>query len=124
MEHHETTPRSHLFVFDEKNRRFLVSLPDDRGDGYDNVRIGCTAENQETADFRLPPYLAYPIKKPFYCLQSFKICDLVLSCATYEALEAKLIHADLPKASGYGDGIKVSAPNLKYYDKLLKTASR
>ncbi|MHB1154919.1 MAG: DUF5131 family protein [Eubacteriales bacterium] len=45
--------------------RFLVSLPDDWGDGYDNVRIGCTVENQETADFRLPLYIAYPIKNRF-----------------------------------------------------------
>ena len=43
--------------------RFHVSLPDDWGEGYDNVRIGCTVENQETADFRLPLYLSYPIKQ-------------------------------------------------------------
>ena len=42
--------------------RFPVSLPADWGDGYDNVRIGCTVENQETADFRLPLYISYPIK--------------------------------------------------------------
>ena len=42
--------------------RFPVSLPEDWGDGYDNVRIGCTVENQETADFRLPLYISYPIK--------------------------------------------------------------
>ena len=33
--------------------RFLVSLPDDWGDGYDNVRIGCTVENQDMADYRV-----------------------------------------------------------------------
>jgi protein gp37 len=42
--------------------RFLVSLPDDWGDGYDNVRIGCTVENQETADYRLPLYISFPLK--------------------------------------------------------------
>ena len=42
--------------------RFLVSLPEDWGDGYDNVRIGCTVENRETADYRLPLYTSYPIK--------------------------------------------------------------
>jgi protein gp37 len=42
--------------------RFHVSLPDDWGDGYDNVRIGCTVENQEMADYRLPLYISYPIK--------------------------------------------------------------
>lgn len=42
--------------------RFHVSLPDDWGDGYENVEIGCGVENQETADYRLPLYLSYPIK--------------------------------------------------------------
>ncbi|MDD4773350.1 MAG: DUF5131 family protein [Eubacteriales bacterium] len=42
--------------------RFTVSLPDDWFSGYDNVRIGCTVENQETADFRLPLYISCPIK--------------------------------------------------------------
>ena len=42
--------------------RFHVSLPDDWGDAYDNVEIGCGIENQETADHRLPLFLKYPIK--------------------------------------------------------------
>lgn len=42
--------------------RFTVSLPDDWFSGYDNVRIGCTVENQETADFRLPLYISCSIK--------------------------------------------------------------
>lgn len=54
------------FMFLTKRiERFYVSLPDDWGDGYDNVRIGCTVENQETADFRLPLYISYPIKGRF-----------------------------------------------------------
>jgi protein gp37 len=45
--------------------RFNVSLPDDWGDGYDNVAIGCTVENQEIADYRLPLFSSYPIKHRF-----------------------------------------------------------
>lgn len=45
--------------------RFLVSLPDDWGDGYENVNIGCTVENQKLADYRLPLFLSYPIKRRF-----------------------------------------------------------
>lgn len=45
--------------------RFPVSLPDDWGDGYDNVNLGCTVENQEIADYRLPLFLSYPIKRRF-----------------------------------------------------------
>lgn len=45
--------------------RFLVSLPDDWGEGYDNVNIGCTVETQEIADYRLPLFLSYPIKRRY-----------------------------------------------------------
>jgi len=42
--------------------RLQVSLPDDWGDGYDNVTICCTIENQDRANYRLPIYKAAPIK--------------------------------------------------------------
>ena len=42
--------------------RLHKCLPDDWGDGYDNVTICCTIENQERADYRLPIYKAAPIK--------------------------------------------------------------
>ncbi len=42
--------------------RFFVNLPDDWGDGYDNVTICCTVENQDRADYRLPLYMAAPIR--------------------------------------------------------------
>lgn len=45
--------------------RFLVSLPDDWDQGYNNVQIGCSVENQEIADYRLPIFLSYPIKYRF-----------------------------------------------------------
>lgn len=45
--------------------RFMVGLPEDWGVGYDNVNIGCTVENQELADYRLPLFLSYPIKRRF-----------------------------------------------------------
>ena len=42
--------------------RFTSCLPEDWGNGYDNVTICCTVENQACADFRLPIYKAAPIK--------------------------------------------------------------
>lgn len=42
--------------------RFKDCLPANWGDGYDNVTICCTIENQECADYRLPIYKAAPIK--------------------------------------------------------------
>lgn len=42
--------------------RFHSILPKDWEDGYDNVTICCTVENQDRADYRLPIYLKAPIK--------------------------------------------------------------
>ena len=42
--------------------RLQVSLPDDWGNGYENVTICCTVENQDRADYRLPIYKDAPIK--------------------------------------------------------------
>lgn len=51
------------FVFFTKRiDRLNKCLPADWGDGYDNVAIGCTAENQQRADLRLPIFLDMPIK--------------------------------------------------------------
>lgn len=52
----------HFLFLTKRIERFEASLPDDWGDGYDNVTIGCTVENQQMADARLPLFLAYPIK--------------------------------------------------------------
>ncbi len=51
-----------FFIFTKRIDRFRVSLPDDWGEGYDNVIIGCTVENQAMADYRLPIFNALPIK--------------------------------------------------------------
>jgi protein gp37 len=45
--------------------RFHVNLPSDWGEGYENVCIGCTAENQDMADYRLPIFLNAPIRHRF-----------------------------------------------------------
>lgn len=42
--------------------RFAQCLPPDWGDGYDNVFISCTCENQQMADYRLPIFRDAPIK--------------------------------------------------------------
>lgn len=54
-----------FLILTKRIDRFLVSLPSDWGDGYDNVNLGCTVENQEMADYRLPLFLSYPIKRRF-----------------------------------------------------------
>lgn len=52
-----------MFIFFTKRiDRLEQCLPPDWGDGYDNVHIGCTVENQDRADYRLPIFLNAPIK--------------------------------------------------------------
>lgn len=51
------------FLFLTKRiERFMKCVPDDWGDGYDNVIVGCTVENQKRADERLSLFATLPIK--------------------------------------------------------------
>ena len=54
-----------FLILTKRIDRFPISLPSDWGEGYDNVNIGCTVENQALADYRLPLFLSYPIKRRF-----------------------------------------------------------
>lgn len=58
-------PDLDFLILTKRIERFPIALPDDWGDGYENVNIGCTVENQETADYRLPLFLSYPMKRRF-----------------------------------------------------------
>lgn len=52
-----------LFMFFTKRiDRLADCLPEDWGNGYENVLIGCTVENQAMADYRLPLFLELPIR--------------------------------------------------------------
>lgn len=53
-----------FFMVTKRPDRFHVSLPFDWDDGYDNVYICCTCEDQARADERLPVFLGLPIKHP------------------------------------------------------------
>lgn len=51
------------FLFLTKRiERFMDCIPPDWGEGYDNVIVSCTVENQERADFRLGIFDSLPIK--------------------------------------------------------------
>ena len=52
----------HFFFITKRIDRFHVSLPEDWGEGYEHVTIGCTVENQERADYRLPIFKVLPIR--------------------------------------------------------------
>ncbi|MDE5976213.1 MAG: phage Gp37/Gp68 family protein, partial [Muribaculaceae bacterium] len=51
-----------FFFFTKRIDRLQQCLPDDWGEGYENVAVGCTVENQERADFRMPVFLSIPIR--------------------------------------------------------------
>lgn len=51
-----------FYFFTKRIDRLETCLPTDWGDGYDHVAIGCTIENQDRADYRLPIFLSLPIK--------------------------------------------------------------
>jgi protein gp37 len=51
-----------FFIFTKRIDRFHINLPDDWGNGYENVIIGCTVENQAMADYRLPIFSKLPIR--------------------------------------------------------------
>lgn len=51
------------FLFLTKRiERFTDCIPEDWNDGYDNVTVGCTVENQDRADYRLSVFKGLPIK--------------------------------------------------------------
>lgn len=52
----------HFYFITKRPNRFYEGLPEDWGDGYDNVTICCTCENQHQADRRLPIFLELPIR--------------------------------------------------------------
>lgn len=52
----------HFLFLTKRIERFMDCIPEDWGDGYDNVTVGCTVENQDRADQRLSIFNKLPIK--------------------------------------------------------------
>lgn len=52
----------HFLFLTKRIDRFMACVPEDWGDGYDNVTVGCTVENQQQADYRLRNFASLPIK--------------------------------------------------------------
>ncbi len=49
--------------------RFINCIPDDWNDGYDNVIVCCTIENQKNADYKLSIFNTLPIKHKYITAQ-------------------------------------------------------
>lgn len=52
----------YFYFFTKRIDRLKDVLPDDWNEGYENVIIGCTIENQDRANYRLPIFKSLPIK--------------------------------------------------------------
>lgn len=55
-------PDLHFIFLTKRIRRFSACVPSDWGEGYDNVTVGCTVEDQSSADARLPLFAQLPLK--------------------------------------------------------------
>lgn len=58
-----------FLIITKRIDRFNVGLPDDWHDGYQNVAIACTVENQDRANYRLPIFINLPIKHKIICCE-------------------------------------------------------
>lgn len=66
-----------FFFITKRILRFRERLPEDWGNGYENVSVGVTCENQATADERLPYFLSLPIRhKSIICEPMLEAVDL------------------------------------------------
>lgn len=52
----------HFLFLTKRIERFLDCISHDWKDGYENVTVGCTVENQENADYRPGIFSRLPIK--------------------------------------------------------------
>lgn len=66
-----------FFIITKRIHRFMQCIPKDFSEGYKNVTVCVTAENQKMADLRLPLYLKLPIKnKGIICEPLLERIDL------------------------------------------------
>lgn len=55
-------PDLHFLFLTKRIHRFLQCIPPDWGQGYDNVTVGCTIEDQRSADQRLSIFAQLPVR--------------------------------------------------------------
>ncbi len=70
-------PDLHFIFLTKRIGRFMDCIPADWDDGYDNVTVGCTVENQDRADYRLSIFKELPIRhKNIICQPLIEGIDL------------------------------------------------
>lgn len=80
-------PDLHFFIITKRITRAAQCLPDDWGEGYGNVTIACTVENQRQCDVRMPVFLSLPIRhRSIICEPLLESVDLHLTPAVERVL--------------------------------------
>lgn len=69
--------------------RFLQCIPEDWGDGYDNVIVCCTVENQKNADSRLALFQTLPIKHK--CITAQPLLEKINIAHNLEGIELVVV---------------------------------
>ena len=84
----------HFLFLTKRIDRFMNCVPEDWNDGYDNVSVGCTVENQDRADYRLSIFNELPIRhKNIICQPLIEEIDI----------SAYLNHVELVVVGGESD---------------------
>jgi len=79
----KSRPDLRFLIVTKRIERFMQNIPSDWGDGYDNVWICCTAEDQINADKRLPLFNEMPAKHKMIMVEPlFSKVDLSKYLAT------------------------------------------
>ena len=114
-----------FFLLTKRPERILSCLPSDWKDGWENIMINVTAENQKRADERIPILLDLPFIKESYVLHSYQKSTLNNTYPTKSnkssSVEKTITAVDLAITSG----LKVSInkpPNTILHLHLLKQA--
>ena len=84
-----------FYFFTKRIDRFMDCIPDDWADGYDNVLVGCTVENQQMADYRLPIFRELPIKH-----KSIIVSPLISAVVISEYLDSSIEEVSVGGESG------------------------
>jgi protein gp37 len=91
----------HFVFFTKRIERLAAVLPPDWGDGYENVTIGCTCENQARADQRLPVFLSLPIRHRVI------VCEPLLSELDLRPYLNRALIEEVAAGGESGDGARV-----------------
>ena len=79
-----------FYIVTKRPERIRQCLPEDWGNGYENVTICCTMENQRRTDERLPMFLKLPIRHKQI------ICEPLLGPIDFHGMLASLAYAASP----------------------------